>query len=137
MIGTISQLIAQIESSNNPHALRFEPRFNPTAENIAAASHSNMCSTSTGNMICATSWGLYQIMGESLYALGLKSSIFDFINSPALQLVYFNEFLASRKLGAITLEDLRTDQTKREYFAARYNGAAYPYANVILNNLGS
>ena len=137
MIGTISQLIAQIESSNNPHALRFEPQFNPTAENIAAACHSNACSTATGKMICATSWGLYQIMGENLYSLGFKSSIFDFINSPSLQLVYFNEFLASRKLGAITLEDLRTDQTKREYFASRYNGAAYPYANVILNNLGS
>ena len=45
MIETISQLIAQIESSNHPHALRFEPQFNPTAENIAAACHSNACST--------------------------------------------------------------------------------------------
>ena len=137
----LAQVIASIESSNNPHCIRFEPRIykeldasGALASTLESAiSKANACSDdgSTAHMIASTSWGAYQIMGENLYSLGYGKSVADFLNSAADQLEYFARFLASRKMELATLKMLVDSVTARTAFAVKYNGSS-KYADVIL-----
>jgi len=137
MITTIQELIATAESGNNPSATRYEPGFGEwvTDADVTSAMRANDCERETSQTICQTSYGLYQIMGANLYSLGLMSSVEDFMDSPTLQAHYFNLFLQSRKIASITLDDIRNDQTKREYFALKYNGNPTVYGNYLLKVL--
>jgi len=126
----LASVIAQIESGNNPHAMRFEPLVfqspfpaRPAAERslITKIEAIHGCSLATAEMIYSTSWGAYQIMGMTLYDLGYAKPIMDFMTSPDDQLAMFNTFCTRRGI-AFTVDQLRDDSAAREKFASRYNG---------------
>jgi hypothetical protein len=139
---TLARVIAYVESGNNPYALRFEPavyarvQANPTAneatiERIAAA---NECNHATAEIIFSTSWGLYQIMGESLYPQGWSRSVGFYLANSATQTLAFSRFLDADKLPS-SWPALKSDPGSLRYFAARYNGPEEPdaYAQRMLD----
>lgn len=124
----LAAAIARIESSANLTAMRFEtPLFGRLANGYAPAAvqnaaDSNRCTRTTGMMICATSWGAYQMLGQVLYDdLGQRFTIARFLNDPAAQFECFRAFVVRNKID-FALADIRDDQAKREAFAKRYNG---------------
>lgn len=135
---TTSQLIARIESNNIPHALRFEPNFKPSqrAVDLCIAAHKPAyMNRATAEMICRTSWGLYQIMGENIYAMcGVSIPISRFMIDIETQERAFYAFLRNRQINFLP-EELRTDENKRILFARRYNGSS-AYAAKIKQVIG-
>lgn len=131
MITTLSQLIAQTESAGKISALRFEPKFKPSQTNVLKCAGFNKVSVQTAEVICASSWGLYQLMGENLYSFGYQGTILDFWKNPDLQLDYFNLHNKLRYID-FTLDEVITDPVKRTKFATRYNGSAM-YADRMLS----
>jgi len=92
------ELIAFVESGYDPHALRFEEYFyrilKSHDEDINKVAEINVCSKNTARMICATSWGLYQLLGYNIYInLGYDDRIFNFLKDLTLQLEYFKNFV--------------------------------------------
>lgn len=122
MISTLSQLIAQVESSGNPWAVRFEPAHTPRPEFVSLMVAAAACSTDTARVLCATSWGLYQIMGDELMSLGLKMSPVQYCASVQTQNDYFPKFLAEKGIADYSLSDIINNVNDRAYFAGKYNG---------------
>jgi len=122
MISTVSALIAQVESGGNPWAVRFEPAHNPAPEFVSRMMAACACSHDTARVLCATSWGMYQIMGDELMALGLSMSPVQFCASAQTQNDMFAKVLDEKKLSAYTLNDLITSASARTFFASKYNG---------------
>lgn len=127
MTATISQLVAQIESAGVPYLMRFEPKFSPSQQainNCIAAHKPGFMNRATAEMICRTSWGLYQIMGENLYTIcDVKRPISHYLIDTAMQEAAFITFLRKRNI-AYSVEQLRTDESLRVRFAKVYNGSA-------------
>jgi hypothetical protein len=137
---TLEWIIADIESGDNPYAMRFEPgiyarmqisaRYNPMIER---AKQTNICSRETAKIICATSWGRFQIMGFNLYDVGLNlgASVGEFMAevAPRSQAAYFLEFCVGRGIY-FTLQQLRENQASVLRFAKVYNGSL-AYADKI------
>ena len=135
----LNELIAMAESSNNQSAIRYEPgyinRLMVSPEEyviVAAAMAANACNKFSAQVLCSASYGLYQIMGESIYRLGYKKSIFDYVQSASDQTDIFNDFIRSRGI-AYTLDEIVNDQTKRENFAHHYNGDIVAYSQHLLD----
>jgi hypothetical protein len=122
MITLLSQLVAAVESGGNPYAIRFEPAHTPSSLHIATMATIAKCSVTTAKILCACSFGLYQIMGDELVSMGLLVSPLAFCADVNAQLRYFNLYLSLDHIDDYTLSDILTDQTKREHFAALYNG---------------
>ena len=123
----LCKVIAEIESSGSARALRFEPRVyrvyslsHKSITDIVAAIHN--CSHDTANVIAATSFGAYQIMGFNLYTFGYRKSIFDFVASVADQLEYFDAFLTRSNIN-FTLDHLLKTPHDLMRFAYLYNGS--------------
>lgn len=133
MITTLSQLIAQTESATDITALRLEPAYSPSAANIEKClnGHKRQISRSTAEMICRTSWGLYQIMGDNIYALGFTGRILDYWVSPEIQLDFFNRYCLGRNID-YTLSEILNEKTKRDIFAKKYNGSVI-YGDRLVN----
>lgn len=132
----LEAVIERIESSGNPYALRLEPavlaeRTAPITSRVVAEIHG--CDIITGHMITATSWGLFQIMGFNLYsgAHPWKKTVFDFLNAPWMQRLFFRQWLADRGMN-YTLAALLADPAKLQAFAAFYNGNAAVYAPAMV-----
>lgn len=122
MISSISQLIALVESNGDINALRFEPAYHPDkrAYPLIRQFHPGL-SLVTYDTILATSWGHYQIMGDNLYMLGLRSPILDYWKDADLQAVFFNRFCVQRNIS-YTLDEVLNNAEKRADFAHHYNG---------------
>lgn len=132
MITNISQLIAQVESNGNINALRFEPAYHPDPRAfLPARTALPGMSFQTYETILATSWGLYQIMGDNLYLLGLKVPILEYWKDPDLQAVYFNRFCVGRNIS-YSLDEVLNDDKKRQDFAHHYNGNTIGYSTRML-----
>lgn len=119
-----ASVIAQIESGDNPQAMRFEPLVYANAAGAALGAKIakiHGCSGRTAEMIYATSWGAYQIMGITLYDLGYAKTVFDFVAAPNDQRAMFDAFCASRGI-AFTIDQLRDSEALRLRFATKYNG---------------
>lgn len=133
MIQTLSLLVAKIESNNQPQALRFEPKFatSQIARDRCISAHKPAyMNNSTAEMICRTSWGLFQIMGENLYTVcGLGSPISHFMIDRDVQERAFFAFVRARGIN-YSIDELRTDEAKRINFARRYNGSSAYVANI-------
>lgn len=137
-INTLSDLVAQAESSCNPYCLRFEPGWVPNPAVVETISKLNRCNLSTARIIAATSYGLYQIMGQNLYELGLLLPIGHFFGERWTQTKYFQKFITSRKID-ITLEKFIQDKEAALNFCHHYNGNAeayYTYLWSILKRAG-
>lgn len=123
---TISELIAKVESNNVQWAMRYEAHFKPSVaaiNNCIAAHRPAFMSRSTAEMICKTSWGKYQIMGENLYTIcGLKDSVNLYMSDADLQEETFFRFLEKRDIN-YTVEQILEDAGKMSKFARRYNGS--------------
>lgn len=125
----LARAVARIESASNPYALRFEPhilaRYNARtslAPEVRAAKVANKCSDATAEIICATSWGVYQIMGFNLYRGLINFPVIEFCNRADRQFDAFAEFVKKAGQGAATGADLLADKGKRDAFAKAYNG---------------
>jgi hypothetical protein len=122
MITQVNQLISMVESSNNLYAVRFEPTHVPASEFVSRMQAVCVCSPDTAKVLCQTSWGLYQIMGDELMAKGLSISPIAYCQQPVTQGHLFQQVLKEKGLDAITLDQLATDQDIRLQFAKAYNG---------------
>ena len=142
----LADVIAHIESSGNPHAMRFEPA---TYTRISVGTRSaaqnailnkiiqvNKCSLGTALMIYSTSFGLFQIMGFNLYDpshSALDVDIVTYSDDPILQVSKFSEFV-SRETIDFTPQDLAQSIKLRNEFALTYNGSMV-YASAIVSSL--
>lgn len=122
----LSDVVAQVESSGNPLAMRFEPTFLSTvgckqaAQNYAA--DGGYMDMNTAAVICCTSWGKFQIMGANLYGLlEYKKALVDFLTTPADQLTAFRSFID--KIGFTDLPFSDMAQADLLKFAKLYNGS--------------
>lgn len=132
MSRTLSQLIAQIESGDVPWAVRIEPAFKPSVQainNCIAAHKPAYMNRGTAEMICRSSWGRYQIMGENLYTIcKVRMPVAHFVADDDAQLQAFHAHNKAKGID-YDLADMR-DEAKRVHFARRYNGSA-AYAKKI------
>jgi hypothetical protein len=130
---SLADLIARVESGNNAGALRFEPAvyarlikegpvINPTLLDIMRI---NAVDPQTARMIYATSWGKFQIMGETLYSdpLSYEAPLWVFFSSEVIQGAIFNRFVAAR---GIDIDPANQNDYLR--FATVYNGPGDPEA---------
>lgn len=126
MQSILAQVISRIESSDNPHAMRFESEiFNRQRyeSNVPRIQSIHRCSTVTARMISATSFGAFQIMGFNLYAPGgIQCDIADYMGNPVQQLASFKRFLQLN--GLDESDENLLNQDKRLRFARVYNGDA-------------
>ena len=126
---TLAQVIARVESADNPYALRFEPatylnigqsRFDIARERAKLA---NKVSTDTANVILSTSWGRFQIMGFNLYAKESTPGIIAFAVSDSAQKIALASMLAPWAMSPD--EDaswILSSPDRLAAFATRYNG---------------
>lgn len=120
-ITTLADLIAQVESNGNSHAMRFESAYMPRDPDVITMMSLNKCSKITAEILCKMSYGLFQIMGDNLISLGLSTDIFNYVSSIAMQKQMFIRYCI-RNNCEYTLEDVVNDETKRIDFARKYNG---------------
>jgi hypothetical protein len=125
MITTLSQLVALVETGNNPWAMRYEPGFTVQtgAINSAMKAIHPDCSAWTSRIILCTSWGKYQIMGSNLYAQGLTGWPGEYLADEALQDMHFLAYCQKAQI-VFTLDALfnSDDDTNLETFARKWNG---------------
>lgn len=121
MITTLAQLIAQVESNGNSLAVRFEPAHHSAENFVAKMQELAKCNFVTAQILCAMSWGSFQIMGDNLVALGLSVSPFEYLHDEIMQCDFFSRFCATDHIS-LTLDDVLTDVSKRQLFARLYNG---------------
>jgi hypothetical protein len=121
MILTLSDLIARVESNWNPYAVRYEPAFKPSSGGVDAMAKLCHCSRATAAVLCAMSWGLFQIMGENLISLGLDVTPMEFCANESKQVALFTQFVTERGIAYLPSE-IKDDHLKRERFALKYNG---------------
>lgn len=122
---TLADLVAAVESGNNQFAIRYEPNFVPSALAVKRCQNSQngFCSVATAKIICASSWGKYQIMGENIYGLlNLSFSIGKFLSDPDSQREIFDSFLTKKNIN-FSLAEILSDQAKRDSFSIKYNGS--------------
>lgn len=158
-MATLSEVIAYVETKNDPHAMRFEEKVyeryrlfidRPKApegailENIRSAhafKNNLRCSWHTAAMVAATSWGKHQVMGFNLYAdhimcpLQATAFLFDDVEQDVV-------FLAlARHMGIAdwTPEDLIADPNKLEVVAKKWNGTGNvpAYSKLITDAIGA
>jgi hypothetical protein len=118
---TLAQLIALVESGGDQFAVRFEPEYTPAAHHIVTMMELAGCNYNTAKVLCAISWGEFQIMGDELVGLGLAVSPFAYMNNVAMQNDFFNRYILADHLS-LTLQDVLTNPSKRATFARLYNG---------------
>lgn len=136
---TLADCIKQVESSNNPLAMRFEPSVYASQAyvdqpKIKLYATNGYISGETASMIASTSWGAYQIMGYNLYDLGYVGTLADFIISPTRQSQYLIKFFQSRipNVNPLTLFN-QISQTELFNVGQVYNGDGQAYS-AALNN---
>ena len=139
MITTLSQLVALVESGDNPHALRYEPGFDKyvlpaTIKKIIAAHKPAYMNTTTARELLKFSYGRYQIMGENIYSLGYQGTIAAFLNDDMAQLTMFSAFIRSRNIN-YSLAHLKANEMRLKEFARKYNGSV-AYAETLRKHWG-
>jgi hypothetical protein len=137
-ITTLQELIAQVESNNEQFAFRFEPSHRPNSQFVSKLANLIGCSYMSAETLCASSFGLYQIMGDELVALGLSISPIQYCASEPMQNFYFQKYITVNGLSYATsmpLKDFMADSAKLLAFATRYNGPgnSQGYVNRMLS----
>lgn len=135
-----SDLIAWVESRNDPWAFRFEPAtysasalLNPArAAILATITRIHNCSAQTARVIYSSSFGAFQDMGFNIYGgpNAYTKPFGAFLASPSDQLQFFNAFCQSRGLD-MTAQQLADSEALREQFGTVYNGNGVAYAAQI------
>ena len=121
----LSDCVAQVESSGNPLAMRYEPDYLPTLTSIQLTQKfatNGYMDTNTARMIASTSWGKFQIMGANLYAvLKFEGTLLDYLSDAGQQLVTFQDFIAH--LGFTDGPFAMMSDASLLKFARLYNGS--------------
>lgn len=125
----LETVIASIESSDKPYAIRFEWEMYNGIARGGGASHdaitriiaTNSCTPQTAEAIYCTSYGLFQIMGMTLYSDLWFPNPISFFHYDAEQQVTQFRALAT-KWGFNWQAFDFTDDELLTTFAARYNG---------------
>lgn len=146
-INALAQVIALVESSGHLYALRFEPKvfqyITQEAHDYIEQNHleqivasreviahdflieriafANMCTRETAEVVYASSYGIYQIMGLALYSQGFDMAIGYYMGSRTEQDNSFVRYLNSRKMPT-SWAALKASPGDLEHFALRYNG---------------
>ena len=133
---TLSRLVAQVESDNQPQATRYEPGFakyvtQRSIDAIKRAYKPAYMNDTTAKTLLMFSWGRHQIMGENLYVLGLQVPLHVYQADDAQQESMFRAYCDSRNI-AFSIFDLIGDENKRKTFARKYNGSEL-YADRLMN----
>ncbi len=126
----LAKVIASIESSNNPRALRFEPAvfrditsralIDPIENEIMSL---HECDHDTASVIYSTSFGLFQIMGFNIWGdLDYNKTFFDFVSDETAQYNMFEKFLTENQI-AFDLSDLLNNKDNLDRFSTVYNGS--------------
>ena len=131
----LQNVIARIESSGDPFALRFEPAVyaGDVAPSVAARIATlHGADYETGRVIASTSWGLFQIMGFNLWAgaHAYNGTLYEFCADTIAQRLAFETFLADRGMN-FTLAELLADEHKMLAFTTAYNGDGGPYMHAM------
>jgi N-acetylmuramidase len=138
MTATLADAVAMVESSGNPHAIRFEPslyaaqiasptptEYQPAIDRIQAI---HQCSHETAVMMAMTSWGRYQLMGFNLYSpdgFAYGRDVAVFLESDRDQLDAFGWFIGANHIDWAA-EQMLVDPTLIVRFAIAYNGPGDP-----------
>jgi hypothetical protein len=137
-----ADIIAQVESSGNPYAYRFEPTvFDSLRVGALTPVHLviinkimkiHSCNQSSAEVIYSSSYGLYQLMGFNIYGeCGYDKSIFAYLNDSLTQTALFESLLSHMGLSDITASMLAGNEFARHEFGLRYNGSI-AYENGIV-----
>jgi len=114
--------------------MRFEPNFKPSQlaiDNCIKAHKPAYMNRSTAEMICKTSWGTYQIMGENVFTICKHQfSIAEFLKFPDVQEMAYHAHNRAKGID-FTLAEVKGDVDKRNLFARRYNGSV-KYAATLM-----
>lgn len=136
---TLPTLIAQVESSSRPDAMRFEPDTyggsmitnNASRPILARIADCHLCSIITAKMIYSTSWGFFQLMGFVLYGeLGYEQTVAAFMDDHDAQYALFSKFVQSKGIN-YNVDYLAQNKDARVKFGATYNGDGQAYATGI------
>ena len=132
----LARVIAQVESSGQICAVRFEPSVYadcPQSSGIVSKiARLNFCDIQTARVIYSTSYGLYQIMGFNLYGgLGYENPILQFWENAGEQEKMFTQFLNDNEID-FTWKALKDSPDLLRHFAATYNGDAGAYSASML-----
>lgn len=123
----LSDVVAQVESRNNPLAMRYEPAYQPSVRGLRLTSDlavNGFIDRITAGVICKTSWGAYQIMGNNLYDLmDYRHTLFSFLSSPQKQLDIFIAFVQHAKFGFDNPTFTQLTNAELDAFAQYYNGS--------------
>lgn len=121
----LSDCVAQVESSGNPLAMRFEPDYTPTLSSVQLVQKyaaNGYMDNITARMIASTSWGKFQIMGANLYAvLKYEDTIFSYLSDAGSQLVSFRDFIS--QIGFTDGPFSMMSENALLKFARLYNGS--------------
>lgn len=123
----LSDVVAQVESSNNPLSMRYEPGYQPSVRGmrlVADLAVNGFMDQITAGVICKTSWGAYQIMGDNLYdMMDYRFTLFSFLSSPQKQLDIFTAFVQRGKFGFANPAFTQLTNAELSAFAEYYNGS--------------
>lgn len=133
----LEAVIARVESSDRPYAIRFEPTLwsmppawvSNTRGIIAKA---NGCTNDTALAIACTSYGLFQVLGAVLYGdLAFPNPVSFFHYDAEQQVTQFRALVT--KWGFDWQNFDFTDEALIDKFSLRYNGpkALPAYANAM------
>jgi len=133
----LETVIARVESADKPYAIRFEDGLyrNPAAwirQPTVAIAHANACTQATALAIACTSYGLFQILGATLYGdLAFPNPVSYFHYDAEQQVTQFRALVA--KWGFNWEHFDFGDASMIDKFSLRYNGpkALPAYANQI------
>ena len=145
MVTTLSlaTIIARVESTNNPNALRFEwltysgkmIQNNASIAILKTIARIHDCSSDTAKMIYSTSWGFFQIMGFDLYGeLGYQQPVASYFEDHDAQYAMFAKFVQSKNIN-YGVNELAGSRLTRVKFGTIYNGDGEDYANSIESSL--
>lgn len=135
---TTAEIIAEIESGNNPLAYRYEGGWRLSRpELLDDYAKKFRLSIPSAKVLFMSSWGKYQIMGENLIAFGYDKTFFEFLFDEPAQDFYFRKFLVKKGID-FTSEEMRYNKLLINNFSLKYNGSVNAqYVNKIKNFLGS
>lgn len=141
---SLFDIIAWVETKNNPHAMRFEPAMYQHVTTGGAVDSGALarikalhnCSDGTAHAIYSSSYGAVQIMGFNLYAdpMLFAGDVVQFMGDPIAQAAAFDGFCQKKNLP-FTVADIALDAAKRAQFARIYNGSESAYTPLIVDAL--
>lgn len=142
----LAEVSALVESSHRADAVRFEPLVHlhivsptdgvPYAAAVRNCALAHGCDVATAQVICASSFGLFQIMAYHLFSdwCPWSKSVFDFVSNTDAQTVVYLELLKHMKLPQ-TFAEVFASAESLNNFALHYNGPGNPsaYAQAMKN----